>query len=118
MFVLSFHVSTFSSKWSPEKEDELSRLETRLLLFLPKRLILCRGFILWIFLCCRKCIRKTRVEATRGAGTTECRRGVNGQMPSGRRREKGEALPGAPVEWFTVRQKKEEARDGARRSSN
>lgn len=33
---------------------------------------------------------------------TECRRGANGQMPRG---EKGVALPGTPVEWFTVKQK-------------
>lgn len=41
----------------------------------------------------------------RVAEITECRRGANGQMPSDLRGEKGVALPGTPVEWFTVKQK-------------
>ena len=68
-------------------------------------------------LCCRKCIRKTQVEATRGAEITECREEANGQMPSDLGREKGVALPGTPVEWFTVKQNKEEANDGPKGSS-
>lgn len=61
------------------------------------------------FFCCRKCIRKTQVEAMQGAETTECREGANGQMSSDLRREKGVALPGTPVEWFTVNQNKKKA---------
>lgn len=53
----------------------------------------------------RKCIRKTQVEAIRGAEITECREEANGQMPSCLGREKGVALPGTPVEWFTEKQK-------------
>lgn len=70
------------------------------------------------FFChCRRCIRKTQVEATRGGEITECREGVNGQMPSDLGREKGVALPGTPVEWFTVKQNKEDASDGPKSSS-
>lgn len=65
----------------------------------------------------RKCIRKTQVEATRGAEITECREGANGQMPSDLGREKGVALPGTPVEWFTVKQNKEDADKGPKSSS-
>lgn len=38
-------------------------------------------------------------------------------MPSDLRGEKGVALPGAPVEWFTVKQNKAEANDGPKSSS-
>lgn len=64
-----------------------------------------------LLFCCRKCIRKTQVEAARGAKITECREGANGQMPSNLAREKGVALPGTPVEWFTVKQN-EDANNG------
>lgn len=33
-------------------------------------------------------------------------------MPSDLGREKGVALPGTPVEWFTVKQNREEANNG------
>lgn len=66
--------------------------------------------------CCRKCIQKTQVEATQVAEVTECRRGANGHIPSDLRKEKGVALSGTPVEWFTVKQNKEEA-NGPKRSS-
>lgn len=38
-------------------------------------------------------------------------------MPSDLGREKGVALPGTPVEWFTVKQNKEEAINGLKSSS-
>ena len=38
-------------------------------------------------------------------------------MPSDLGREKGVALPGTPVEWFTVKQNKEDANDGSKSSS-
>lgn len=65
---------------------------------------------------CRKCIRKTQVEAMRVAGITECRQGTKGHMPSDLRGEKGVALPGTPVEWFTVKGNKEEADDAPKSS--
>lgn len=65
----------------------------------------------------RKCIRKTQVEAARGAEITECREGANGQIPTDMGREKGVALPGTPVEWFTVKQNKEDANNGPKSSS-
>lgn len=65
----------------------------------------------------RKYIRKTQVEAARGAEITECREGANGQMPTDIGREKGVALPGTPVEWFTVNQNKEDANNGPKSSS-
>lgn len=67
--------------------------------------------------CCRKSTRKTQVEEVRGAGITECREGANGQMPSNLGGEKGVALPGTPVEWFTVKQKKEDANNDLKSSS-
>lgn len=65
----------------------------------------------------RKSTRKTQVEEVRGAGITECREGANGQMPSNLGGEKGVALPGTPVEWFTVKQKKEDANNDLKSSS-
>lgn len=53
----------------------------------------------------------------RGAEITECRQGANGQMPSASRGEKGVALPGTPVEWFTVKQNKVEASNAPKSSS-
>lgn len=38
-------------------------------------------------------------------------------MPSDLGREKGVALPGTPVEWFTVKQNKEDANNGRKSSS-
>lgn len=38
-------------------------------------------------------------------------------MPSDLGREKGVALPGTPVEWFTVKQKKQDANKGPKISS-
>jgi len=61
---------------------------------------------------CRKCIRKTQVEVTPGAKTTECKREANGHMPIDLGRERGVALPGTPVEWFTVKENKEDANNG------
>lgn len=58
----------------------------------------------------RKCIRKTPVEATAGAEITECRKGANGQMPSDWGGVKGVALPGIPVERFTVNETKKPRR--------
>ncbi|KAA8580325.1 hypothetical protein FQN60_005860, partial [Etheostoma spectabile] len=69
----------------------------------------------------RKFIRKTQVEATLGAEITECRKRRNGQMPSDLGREKGVALPGTPVEWFTVKQNKKNANKaspGSRKGGN
>lgn len=51
------------------------------------------------------------------AEISECRPGANGQMPSDLRGEKGVALPGTPVEWFTVKQNKEEANNAPKSSS-
>lgn len=53
----------------------------------------------------------------RVAEITECRQGANGQMPSDLRGEKGVALPGTPVEWFTVKQNKVEANNAPKSSS-
>lgn len=51
------------------------------------------------------------------AEITECRQGANGQMASVLRGEKGVALPGTPVEWFTVKQNKVEANNAPKSSS-
>lgn len=38
-------------------------------------------------------------------------------MPGDLGRERGVALPGTPVEWFTVKQNKEDANNGPKSSS-
>lgn len=74
-------------------------------------------FFFFLFFSCRKRIRKTQVEAMQVAEITECRQGANGQMASVLRGEKGVALPGTPVEWFTVKQNKVEANNAPKSSS-